>query len=79
VAHACNPSYLVAEIRWIKDQSQLGDSLQDPISKITREDWRCGSSSKASALQVLGACNPSYLGGRDQEDQSLKPAWANSF
>jgi hypothetical protein len=24
------------------------------------------------------ACNPSYSGGRDQEDHSLKPAWANS-
>jgi hypothetical protein len=22
--------------------------------------------------------NPSYSGGRDQEDRSLKPAWANS-
>jgi hypothetical protein len=24
------------------------------------------------------ACNPSYSGGRDQEDQGLKPAQANS-
>jgi hypothetical protein len=24
------------------------------------------------------ACNPSYLGGRDQENLGLKPAWANS-
>jgi hypothetical protein len=23
-------------------------------------------------------CNPSYSGGRDQEDRSLKPAWGNS-
>jgi hypothetical protein len=23
------------------------------------------------------ACNPSYLGGRDQKDHSSKPAWAN--
>jgi hypothetical protein len=23
-------------------------------------------------------CNPSYSGGRDQEDLGLKPAWANS-
>jgi hypothetical protein len=23
-------------------------------------------------------CNPNYSGGRDQEDQGLKPAWANS-
>jgi hypothetical protein len=25
------------------------------------------------------ACNPSYSGGRDQEDRSLKPALANSL
>jgi hypothetical protein len=24
-----------------------------------------------------GSCNPSYRGGRDQEDRSSKPAWAN--
>jgi hypothetical protein len=27
---------------------------------------------------VTHACNPSYSGGRDQEDLGLKPAWANS-
>jgi hypothetical protein len=27
---------------------------------------------------VAHACNPSYSGGRDQEDRGLKPAWANS-
>jgi hypothetical protein len=30
-------------------------------------------------VQVAHACNPSYSGGRDQEDYSLKPAWANSL
>jgi hypothetical protein len=25
------------------------------------------------------ACNPSYSGGRDQEDCSLKPAWGKSL
>jgi hypothetical protein len=29
-------------------------------------------------VPVAHACNPSYSGGRDQEDCSLKPAWANS-
>jgi hypothetical protein len=24
-------------------------------------------------------CNPSYSGGRDQEDHSSEPAWANSL
>jgi hypothetical protein len=28
---------------------------------------------------VAHACNPSDLGGRDQEDHGLKPAWANSL
>jgi hypothetical protein len=27
---------------------------------------------------VAHACNSRYLGGRDQEDHGLKPAWANS-
>jgi hypothetical protein len=27
---------------------------------------------------VAHACNPSYSGGRDQEDRGWKPAWANS-
>jgi hypothetical protein len=36
---------------------------------------------KAVLSQVLEAhsCNPPYSGGRDQEDQGLKPARANSF
>jgi hypothetical protein len=28
---------------------------------------------------VAHAYNPSYLGGRDQEDCGLKPVWANSL
>jgi hypothetical protein len=28
---------------------------------------------------VAQACNPSYSGGREQKDHSLKPAWANSL
>jgi hypothetical protein len=28
---------------------------------------------------VAHACNPSYSGGRDQEDRGLKPAWANTL
>jgi hypothetical protein len=29
-------------------------------------------------VPVAHSCNPSYSGGRDQEDCGLKPAWANS-
>jgi hypothetical protein len=25
------------------------------------------------------ACNPTYSGGRDQEDRGSKPAWAKKF
>jgi hypothetical protein len=32
-----------------------------------------------SQAPVAHTCNPSYLGGRDQEDQGSKPAWANSL
>jgi hypothetical protein len=28
---------------------------------------------------VAHACNPSYPGGRDQEDRGLKPVWANNL
>jgi hypothetical protein len=28
---------------------------------------------------VAHTCYPSYLGGRDQEDHSSKPAWVNSL
>jgi hypothetical protein len=30
-------------------------------------------------VPVAYTCNPSYLGGRDQEDLGLKPARANSL
>jgi hypothetical protein len=30
-----------------------------------------------SQVPVAHACNPSYSGGRDQEDHSSKPAWTN--
>jgi hypothetical protein len=29
-------------------------------------------------VPVAHTCNPGYLGGRAQEDGSLKPTWANS-
>jgi hypothetical protein len=36
-----------------------------------------GSNPKSGQVPVAHACNPTYLGGRDQEDQ--KAAWANSL
>jgi hypothetical protein len=29
-------------------------------------------------MLVAHTCNPSYSGGRDQEDHGSKPAWGNS-
>jgi hypothetical protein len=37
------------------------------------------SKSSGIAGQVAPACNPSYSGGRVQEDPGSKPTWANSF
>jgi hypothetical protein len=34
---------------------------------------------KTHQARVAHAYNPSYLGGRDQEDQGLESAWANSY
>jgi hypothetical protein len=31
-----------------------------------------------SQVLMAHACNPSYLGGRDQEDHGSRPAWAKS-
>jgi hypothetical protein len=33
---------------------------------------------ETSQAPVAHACNPSYLGSRDQEDLGLKSDWANS-
>jgi hypothetical protein len=36
------------------------------------------SKPKPSQAPVVHLCNPSYSGGRDQEDHDSKPDWANS-
>jgi hypothetical protein len=33
----------------------------------------------ASQASLAHAYNPSYSGGKDEEDHSLKPVWANSL
>jgi hypothetical protein len=35
--------------------------------------------SKLSQMLVAHACNPSYSGGRDQDDHGVQPTWANSL
>jgi hypothetical protein len=43
--------------------------------------WTLNKGSREISGQVLGthACNPSYSGGREQEDHVLKPVWTNSL
>jgi hypothetical protein len=40
--------------------------------------WLAEKKKPTSQALVAHTCNPSYSGGRDQEDHSLKPALANS-
>jgi hypothetical protein len=53
--------------RMIMTQASL-DIRQDPFSKITN----------TSQVLVAQTYNPSYSGGRDQEDRGSKPAWTSS-
>jgi hypothetical protein len=51
-----------------KEGSQVAGQLglhSDPVSKKRKE-----------MVPVAHTCNPSYSGGRDQEDRGLKPAQA---
>jgi hypothetical protein len=42
--------------------------------------YKCrGGKSNSWQVLVTHTCNPSYSGGRDQEDRSSKPIWANSM
>jgi hypothetical protein len=42
-----------------------------PFSLLIKS-WYCW-------VPVAHACNPSYIGSRDQEDHGSRPAWANSL
>jgi hypothetical protein len=43
------------------------------------KDWNNFKTNSPSQVLVAHACNPSYLGGSDQVDCSLKPARAKKF
>jgi hypothetical protein len=66
VTHICNPSTQEAEAERSQVQGQ---------PKLYRELVK----NQNSWALLAHACNPSYSGGRDQEDQGSKPAWANSL
>jgi hypothetical protein len=53
-------------------ESQVQDQ---PKAKLVRP---CLKNKKESWALVAHACNTSHSGGRDQKDQGLKPAQANS-
>jgi hypothetical protein len=50
--------------------------LREVYRDITEESFK---KMVTSQVPVAHACNPSYSGGRDQEDCSLRPGWANSL
>jgi hypothetical protein len=41
-------------------------------------NWKSPQKQRKSRVLVAHTCNPSYSGGRDQEDHGSKPAQANS-
>jgi tRNA A22 N-methylase len=60
----------------LRRQRQEEPQLKISLGYIVRP---CLKKNKISQVLVAHTCNPSYTGGRDQEDRSLKPAWANSL
>jgi hypothetical protein len=52
-----------------------GHSLTSTLGYIVRP---CLKKKRKSQELVAHGCNPSYSGGRDQEDHGSKPARANS-
>jgi hypothetical protein len=49
------------------------------IFQLKDTDWWIGLPNKINWSPVAHDCNPSYWGGRDQEDHDLKTAPANSL
>jgi hypothetical protein len=68
-----------------RDPSLVSPQLQGALSQIlwfhTRShvQGRKREKYKSCQVPVAHACNPSYSGGRDQDDCDSKPAWANSL
>jgi pullulanase/glycogen debranching enzyme len=81
VVHTYNPSIQEAEVRGsqvqgqprlYRVQGQPGLYREALFQKQTKQN-------KKSQVSVAHACNCSYSERKDQEDQSLKPAQANSL
>jgi hypothetical protein len=50
-----------------------------PALHFLLRQWTFITNKCMSQAGVAHACNPSYSGGRDQEDHGSKPAWGNKF
>jgi hypothetical protein len=59
--------------------SQLSNLSADPkpVSVVIKKKKK--NNQKQNQVPVAHAYNPSYSGGKDQEDHGSKPVWANSL
>jgi hypothetical protein len=62
---------LEAWLRWYYQKTKK--------KKVVNKGLNCPLKNKLAGHQWLTPVNPSYSGGRDQEDHSSKPVQANSF
>jgi hypothetical protein len=56
-----------------------GYSYRRVLCTITKGIKKKKTKHYQGQTQVAHVCNPSYLGGKDQEDCGLKPAQANTL
>jgi hypothetical protein len=52
--------------------------LEARLNPVKVSQARCRLKTILARCQLACANNPSYSGGRDQEDHGSKPAWGNS-
>jgi hypothetical protein len=60
------------EVRGCELEGSEAKLLRTYLKSKRKKGWE-------SQAPVTHACNPSYSEGRDQEDQSFMPTWANSL
>jgi hypothetical protein len=72
MVQVCNPS----TVQWGSRGRRIARSR--PFWTTQKDPGSKKNNNKRSWAPVAHACNPSFSGGRDQEDHGWKPAWANS-
>jgi hypothetical protein len=66
-------------MNWLWSSNGTWFGIEDPWGITSEQLLRTTLKNKCrSQMPVAHACNPSYSGGRDQEDRGSKPAQANS-